>query len=108
MQQEARALMTDNAPSEKAYIRVLEVVHPGVQLMIDARLARVQKPLYGPVKIEMRKVDDATEMVAVNERTGSVTVLNTCDADLDAMRDFDEDAGEQSEADERISSNKQK
>jgi uncharacterized protein (DUF342 family) len=101
--EEVRALLADNAPAEKPYIRVSDVIHPGVQLMIDARLSRVHKPIHGPVKIEMRKVDDATEMVAVNERTGSVTILNTCDADLDAIPEIDDEAKEQREVDEQIS-----
>lgn len=88
---EAKRMLEEGTPENRAFIMANDAIHAGVQLAIDARIYRVPKLIHGPVKIELRKVEDATEMVAVNQRTGSVTVLHSGEADLDAPPD-DEDA----------------
>lgn len=74
----------DAAPRSKPCILVGEVAYPGTRIGIETREVRLHKPLHGPVKVELRKVDNVTEVVAVNQRTGSVTVLPSTEADLDA------------------------
>jgi len=84
LKKQMEQLQTESKPQGTPSILVGEMIHPGVRLVIDAREARVQKALHGPVRIEMRKIDDVTQMAAVNQRTGSVTVLPCVDVDLDA------------------------
>lgn len=83
-EQERGRLLEAATPAGSAYVLVHEQIFPGTRIRIGAREHRVQRLLHGPVRIEMRKVNDVTEMVAVNQRTGSVTILPAADLDLDA------------------------
>lgn len=76
-------LVKQAAPRGVPFVTVNEVAHVGTLFIVDAREARLQKLLHGPVKIELRKVEGATEVVAVNQRTGSITVLPSTLVDLD-------------------------
>lgn len=84
MQKRCQQCLSDAAPKGKPYVLIAEAAHPGTRISIGPRQTHLQSLLYGPVKIEMRKVQDVTEMVAVNQRTGSITVLPSMDVDLDA------------------------
>lgn len=85
MQKQIQQLIAEDAPKGgAATILVGEALHAGTQLTIDTREVRLNKQLHGPVKLELRKVKNVTEVVAVNQRTGSVTVLPSTEADLDA------------------------
>ncbi len=68
MLREARA---DDVP----YVLVSKVVHQGVTIRIGRRHTVFDKDVAGPIRIEKRKVDRVTEFVAVNQLTGSLTVL---------------------------------
>jgi len=83
MRQQAEQFLRSGAPRGKPSVLINEVAYPGTQIGIGSRETRLLKPLYGPVRVELRKVNNATEMVAVNQRTGSVTVLPSTEADLD-------------------------
>ena len=61
------------------------MIHAGVRVALGMRETRFTKPVHGPVKIEEQKIEGATELVCVNQRTGSVTVLPSVDVDLDAL-----------------------
>ena len=76
--------LTEGRPRGTPQIEVGDRVHTGVQLTLNTRVVDLHKPLVGPLKIELRKIKDATEVVVVNPRTGSVTILPSCEADLDA------------------------
>ncbi len=84
MRQQADQFLRSGAPRGKPSLLINEVAYPGTHIGIGARETRLLKPLYGPVRVELRKVSDVTEMVAINQRTGSVTVLASTEADLDA------------------------
>lgn len=74
MVKEARS---DNPPT----VLVTKTVHPGVQVRIGHRHVVFRKELKGPVRIEKRKIDSATEFVAVSQASGSVTVLKSSSVD---------------------------
>jgi uncharacterized protein (DUF342 family) len=78
----------------EASVLVSEVLHPGTHLTVETRQVVFETALKGPVKIELRKIKNTTEVVAVNQRTGSVTVLPASDVDLDKLPN-DEDQEEQ-------------
>ncbi len=78
-------LMEDGAPRGAPHIVISEIAQPGTRIIFNGLQTRIAHPLHGPVRIELRKVNDATEIVAVNQRTGSVTVLPSCDVDLSAL-----------------------
>jgi uncharacterized protein (DUF342 family) len=100
MKEEARRLISEGTPTGSPYILINEIAHPGTRLRIGAREVDVRDTLYGPVRVELRKVDGATEMVAVNQRTGSVTTLPAVDVDLDEVADEPVETGEESGTDE--------
>ncbi len=85
LQSESQQILKEAAPEGEPYVLVNEAVHPGTHLIIGDRQTQFQKTLHGPVKIEIRKVEEVTELAAVNQRTGSVTVLPSVDVDLDAL-----------------------
>jgi uncharacterized protein (DUF342 family) len=80
---EREELLARGAPRGTPYVQVTEGLHAGVRLQMGLRQVIVNRRLHGPVKIEVRKVDDVTEVVAINQRTASVTVLPSSEADLD-------------------------
>ncbi len=57
------------------HVLVSTVVHQGVTVRIGRRITSFQKPMRGPVKIEKRKIEKVTEFVAINQLTGSISVL---------------------------------
>ena len=93
LKSEAFRLLEDEAPRDKATLLVNEAAYPGAHILIDAHEHRVRQELNGPIKIELRKVDSVTEMVAVNQRTGSVTVLPSAEVDLNVPPPADEGPG---------------
>jgi len=60
-----------NAP----YCLVSQAVHPGVRIQIGHRETTFCKDVKGPIRIEKRKIKAVTEFVAVDQLSGSVTVL---------------------------------
>lgn len=83
IEDERQKMLRDGNPEKPPFVLVNEVLYPGTRLLVGAREARFQRVLHGPVKVELRKVKNATALVAVNQRTGSVTVLPAIDVDLD-------------------------
>lgn len=72
------------APCGVPYVLVNERAYAGTQITVDTREVRLKELLHGPVRIELRKVDGATEVTAVNQRTGSTTVLPSVIVDVNA------------------------
>ncbi len=103
LRQQNENLLKQAAPKGAPCIQVGEAIYPGVRITLDARETRVQSLLHGPVKIALRKVEDVTEVVAVNQRTGSLTVLPSIEVDLD-VPPTEEPAhrGKQDETDQRV------
>lgn len=96
LQGEGEELLRDGAAKGSAYVLIHDRAYPRVRIVIDAREVQLQQPLPGPVKVVLRKVNDVTEVVAVNQRTASTTVLPSILADLDASpEDEDQARGEQ-------------
>ena len=103
LRQEAQRRLQEGAPQGAPEILVGEAIYPGVRVTIHTRESRVQSLMRGPVKIALRKVEDVTEVVAVNQRTGSLTVLPSIEVDLD-VPPTEEPAhrGKQDETDQRV------
>lgn len=80
----AAQLAKAGSPVGTPYLIVHECLYPGVQLVFDARDVKIQRPVPGPVRIELRKIDDVTQVACVNRRTGSLAVLPSSDSDLSA------------------------
>ncbi|MCH7994926.1 MAG: DUF342 domain-containing protein [Planctomycetes bacterium] len=57
------------------YVLVSKIILPGVSVRIGRRITSFQKAMHGPLKIEKRKVEEVTEFVAINQLTGSITLL---------------------------------
>ena len=53
------------------------MIYPAVTISIGYRLHTFSTELKGSYSIEVRKVNEVTEMVAVNHPTGSVQILNS-------------------------------
>jgi len=62
-------------PEGKPYVLVTDTINTGVTIRIGRRAISFRQVMKGPVKIEERKIRNATEFVAVNQLTGSVKVL---------------------------------
>jgi uncharacterized protein len=83
-QQLAARILRSGAPRGTPSVLVSETAYSGTRIRIQAHEARLRGPLHGPVRIELRKVKDVTEIAAIHLRTGAVTVLPSGDVDLDA------------------------
>jgi len=51
------------------------LIHAGISMTVDNYSLRFEKELKGPIKIEKRKVDNVTEVVGVNQISGSLTIF---------------------------------
>jgi uncharacterized protein (DUF342 family) len=74
-QQRHDALLEAARAKGEPFVLVSKTISPGVSIRIDCKKTDFKEELIGPARIERRKVDSATEFVAVNPLTGSVTVL---------------------------------
>ena len=59
------------------YVLVSKAIHAGVTIRIGRRQTVFKEIVKGPVKVEKRKIEEATEFVAVNPLTGSMEVLSS-------------------------------
>lgn len=57
------------------YVIFSNIVNPGVSIQIGHRKTTFSVSIKGPVKIEKRKIKEVTEFVAVDQLSGSLTVL---------------------------------
>ncbi len=74
--QQARMLEKARA-TEVPYILVSTVVHRSVTIRIGRRKTTFLKDVKGPIRIEKRKVKNASEFVAIDQLSGSVTILQS-------------------------------
>jgi uncharacterized protein len=81
LQAERARILEQARPQGSPYLLVLGEIHPGVRIGLGDRQVRVDRIMHGPLRIEERKVQGATELVAVNQQTGSVTVLPSSEID---------------------------
>lgn len=58
-----------------AFIRVKNQIHEGVTVIVLDRTYRFDREMPGPIRLELKKVKNVTELVAVNESTKGLTVL---------------------------------
>ena len=77
IQERREQMLADATPQDNPYVLVSNTVYPKVTIQIGRRQTLFHKELKGPVRIEQRKVDNVTEFVAVNQLTGSETVLSS-------------------------------
>jgi uncharacterized protein (DUF342 family) len=82
LQARRQQLHEQSRPNGTPYVLVNAACQPGVRIAFGAREARIGALLHGPVRIEERKIENATEIVAVNSRTGSVAILPSCEIDV--------------------------
>lgn len=65
------------SPAEEAVLRLFGKILPGTTLAIGGRAVIFTKPLHGPIRIAYKRVDRVMEVVAINQLTGSLTILQS-------------------------------
>lgn len=85
LREEQKRMLEEERPENTPRITVYNTVFPGTVIAIGPRETEIRKTMHGPMFFEERKVNDVTELVAVNEHTGSVTVLPSVAVDLDLV-----------------------
>jgi len=89
-EQRSKQLLEDRKALDKPAVHVSGIIHPRVTISIGTRVLMIEHEMRGPVSIELRKVDGATEFVAANPLTSSVTVLKSHKVSTeDLIRDFE-------------------
>lgn len=95
-------LLTDPETKREAGVVIFNTAFPNTTVSIGHRSVTLHKPLKGPVAIELRKVKNVTEIVAVNQLTGSIRILPsnqlTLDELLSAVEEPDDDADDGDDA----------
>lgn len=69
------AMIRDASAQGIPSVLVSKIIHQGVTVRIGRRMTSFDKSMRGPLKIEERKVKNVTELVAINQQTGSVSVV---------------------------------
>ncbi len=91
--EEGREKMLQEAKSpEPPFVTVSKLIFPGVRIRIGRRHVVFENEYKGPVRIEKRKIKGVTEFVAVNQLSGSISILPSS-----YVVEVDEEAAEQSE-----------
>ena len=80
---ERQQILESMCPRDTPFILVHEKIHPGVRIAIGARETHIIETIPGPVRVGLRKIKGATEIVAVDQETGSVILLPGMEIDLD-------------------------
>lgn len=70
---------------ETPHVRVSSVIHPHVSIHFGNRTINIDKELKGPVSIEVRQINNVTEVVAVNQLTGSIQTINSQQLAIDRL-----------------------
>ena len=104
-------LQTDQVAHDKLLERVYtdgehsvvvgNTIHAGTVIRVGDRETVFRKDLKGPVSIERRKIDNVTELVAINKLTSSVTVLKHERVGVDTLLDQFELEGDSPPPDHR-------
>lgn len=68
-------LLDPSRAQEEPRVTVSKTLYPGTRISIGKRAVLLDKEIKGPFFIEKRKVEDVTELVAVNQFTAVVQVL---------------------------------
>ncbi len=76
-------------------------IHAGTVIRVGDRETVFRKDLKGPVSIEKRKIDNVTELVAINKLTSSVTVLKHERVSVETLLDRFELEGDAPASDHR-------
>lgn len=97
---ERKELLENSGPAEPPFVRVEKLVNAGVRIAIGMRETRFAEPLRGPLRIEIRKIEGASEIVAASKRTGSLTVLPNNEIDLKSLAAAAQANGENDGTDE--------
>ncbi len=71
------SLLADGESAGVPYVVIGKIVHSGVLVRLGRLCVRFARELKGPVRLETRKIKHVTELVAVNQLSGSVTVLQS-------------------------------
>lgn len=77
IEQHRDELIEESSPPDHPGVLVTKLIHAGVQIQIGARQTAFNSELKGPVRIEEQKIDNVTEIVAVDQVSKSVTILPT-------------------------------
>lgn len=75
LREERKKLVTGAGNAESANVVVNKLIYTGVSVAIGPRVTHFKKDFKGPLRIELKKVDNVTEMVAVHPSTKSMIVL---------------------------------
>lgn len=71
------ALLAQASPKSSPSVLVSRTVHENVRIRVGEHETKFSREMRGPIRIELRKVDNVTQFVAANQLTGSTTVLPT-------------------------------
>ncbi|MBN1344765.1 MAG: DUF342 domain-containing protein [Phycisphaerae bacterium] len=87
LEEEKVKLIQSATPVEGASLLITGRVCEGVSITVDNYSLRFEKELKGPVRIEKRKVKNVTEIVGVNQISGSIQVFPARKIDLPDLRE---------------------
>ena len=86
-------MLEDASPPEPAAVEVSGVLYHEVVLAFGQRETKIKAAVKGPLRIEERKVKGVTEIVLVNQLTGSQSALPSTPADLERFKETHRDPG---------------
>jgi uncharacterized protein (DUF342 family) len=86
-------LLEEAKPQTNPGVDVIGMLNPGVVLVFGLRETTIKTVVKGPMRVEERKVDGVTEIVIVNQLTGSLTPLPSATVDLGPYREAEKKSG---------------
>lgn len=79
LEQEVAALRAKDSAEDGPYVLIAGEIYRGVAISISGRVVTFDKELNGPIRIERRKIKRHTVVAAIDQTSGTVSELNSCE-----------------------------
>lgn len=91
---ERNALLEAAKPEGNPGVEVTGTLYPGVMLVFGLRETTIKNPLQGPLRVEIRQVENVTEITAVDLVSASLAVLPSVEVDVDSLKKSEQQPAE--------------
>ena len=75
LEQQKQQMLDEAKPETEPVITVMSQTYSGVTMVVEGMAVTFDEPRRGHIKIMRRKVENVTEVVLVDQLSGSVTIL---------------------------------
>jgi len=86
LKQQREQILKEHTPDGEPYVLIQGRIFPNVTVVISGRMTTIRSEFKGPLKILRRKVEGVTQLVLVDEISGSSSILKTTRSSTEAEK----------------------